>query len=158
MMSTSVQEKHRVLWVLWDSSPHSVFLLWINNLHSNRGAGLWLLSLFFCSLVISVFPFLAFCQRIFLLCKEMQTFPKDFDHYVEYTKKRMWKIILTLFFLVVNFYKEALSNVGTQKFDWIMKKTCDHSEFWCQEPISRKVGLQKLCNGQTKSKTDKNNM
>lgn len=52
----------------------------------------------------------------------MQTFPKDFDHYMEYTKKRMWKIILTLFFLVLNFYKEALSNVGTQKFDWIMKK------------------------------------
>lgn len=40
----------------------------------------------------------------------------------------------------------------------LWKKTCDHSEFWCQEPISRKVGLQKLCNGQTKSKTDKNNM
>lgn len=36
------------------------------------------------------------------------------------------------------------------------KKKRDHSEFWCQEPISRKVGL--LCNGQTKSKTDKNNM
>lgn len=124
-MSTSVQEKHRVLWVLWDSSPHSVFLLWINNLHSVTGVQDYGFSSgktqsFLLS--FSVFPFLAFCQRIFLLCKEMQTFPKDFDHYVEYTKKRMWKIILNSFFGVVHFYKETLSNVGTQKSDWIMKK------------------------------------
>lgn len=88
----------------------------------------------------------------------MQTFPKDFDHYVEYTKKRMWKNNFNLILFGRKFLQRGIAKCWNTEIDWIMKnkQTCDHSEFWCQEPISRKVGL--LCNGQTKSKTDKNNM
>lgn len=88
----------------------------------------------------------------------MQTFPKDFDHYVEYTKKKDVKNNFNLILFGPKFLQRGIVKCWNTEIDWIMKKTCDHSEFWCQEPISRKVGLQKVCNGQTKSKTDKNNM
>lgn len=81
----------------------------------------------------------------------MQTFPK-------YTKKRMWKNNFNLILFGRKFLQRGIVKCWNTEIDWIMKKKTkrDHSEFWCQEPISRKVGL--LCNGQTKSKTDKNNM
>lgn len=52
----------------------------------------------------------------------MQTFPKDFDHYVEYTKKRMWKNNFNLILFGRKFLQRGIVKCWNTEIDWIMKK------------------------------------